>query len=242
MDQFEGVLIEEEKGCQIVKLPINSSKQNMQNKKCDYKTLAIMTLYSYMTPNEITLEQGYEELYRFAYRNKIEKDMDEIEELSNNKRDTIIRNIKKLTKLNSGLITAVNSPKGIIYYINYRGEKGGDFVTIEEDILRLLVNTTNSSVIKVYILLKYLCRKGSREIHRAYIAEQIGLSTNRNSLNRISDMTYVLEQIGLIKKKVKYKTIILENGNEHFTQATEYELCTYEEYKQKRNNYKNKKI
>ena len=119
MDQFEGVLIEEEKGCQIVKLPINSSKQNMQNKKCDYKTLAIMTLYSYMTPNEITLEQGYEELYRFAYRNKIEKDMDEIEELSNNKRDTIIRNIKKLTKLNSGLITAVNSPKGIIYYINY---------------------------------------------------------------------------------------------------------------------------
>ena len=64
---------------------------------------------------------------------------------------------------------------------------------------------------KVYILLKYLCRNECKEIHRAYIAEQIGLSTNRNNLRIISDITYVLERLKLIKVKREYKTILLNN-------------------------------
>lgn len=231
--EFEDIIIEEEKGCKILKLPINSSKENMQNKKCDYRILALMTLYSNRTPNEISLDEGYEELYRYIYKNKIEDNMEEIEVLTNNKRDTIIRNIKKLAKLSNGLITATNSPNGICYYIHYA--KDNNYVTIEEDILRTLVNATNSNVIKTYILFKYLCRNGSKEIHRAYIAEQIGLSTNRNNLRIISDIIYVLERLKLIKVKREYKTILLDNGKEQYTQVNEYELCTYKEYiKQKK--------
>lgn len=235
MDHFEGVLIEEEKGCQIVKLPINSSKQNMQNKKCNYKTLAIMTLYSNMTPNEITLEQGYEELYRFVYENKIKNNIIEIENLSHYKQDTIIRNIRKLAKLNKGLITVVNSPKGIVYYINYRSEKGGDFVTIEEDILKYLIDTGNSNVIKVYILLKYLCRNGKRAVTNEYIAEQIGL--NKNSHKNIQSVINIIKSLVNNKLIKKYKnnglTFYDENDNKYkYKTINEYELISYNKWKE----------
>lgn len=235
MNNFEDIIIEEKKGCKILKLPINSSKKNMQNKKCDYRILGLMTLYSNRTPSEISLDEGYEEIYRYIYKNKIEDNMEEIEILTNNKRDTIIRNIKKLAKSSNGLIIATNSPNGICYYIHYA--KDNNYVIIEEDILKTLVNATNSNVIKVYILLKYLCRNECKEIHRAYIAEQVGLSTNRNNLRIISDITYVLERLKLIKVKREYKTILLDNGKEQYTQVNKYEVCTYDEYiKQKNKN------
>ena len=41
----------------VVMLPMSSKKCNMQNKKCDYKTLAIMTLYSNFTPIEMQDEK-----------------------------------------------------------------------------------------------------------------------------------------------------------------------------------------
>ena len=235
MNNFEDIIIEEKKGCKILKLPINSSKKNMQNKKCDYRILGLMTLYSNRTPSEISLDEGYEEIYRYIYKNKIEDNMEEIEILTNNKRDTIIRNIKKLAKSSNGLIIATNSPNGICYYIHYA--KDNNYVIIEEDILKTLVNATNSNVIKVYLLLKYLCRNECKEIHRAYIAEQVGLSTNRNNLRIISDITYVLERLKLIKVKREYKTILLDNGKEQYTQVNKYEVCTYDEYiKQKNKN------
>ena len=57
----------------VVMLPMSSKKCNMQNKKCDYKTLAIMTLYSNFTPIEMQDEKGVYETYRFLYKNKIIK-------------------------------------------------------------------------------------------------------------------------------------------------------------------------
>lgn len=231
MDQFEDILIEEEKGCKIVKLPINSSKQNMQNKKCNYKTLAIMTLYSNMTSKEITLEQGYEELYRFVYESKIKNKIVEIENLSHYKQDTIIRNIRKLAKLNNGLITVVNSSNGIIYYINYRSEQGGDFVTIEEDILKYLIDTGNSNVIKVYILLKYLCRNGRRAVTNEYIAEQIGL--NKNSGKNIQSVINIIKSLvnNKLIRKIKNKGVKFDDDKFKFKITNEYELIDYNEWK-----------
>ena len=65
----------------VVMLPMSSKKCNMQNKKCDYKTLAIMTLYSNFTPIEMQDEKGVYETYRFLYKNKIIKFTKEIEEI-----------------------------------------------------------------------------------------------------------------------------------------------------------------
>lgn len=77
----------------ILNLPINSTKENMQNKKCDYKTLSIITVYSNKTP--FSEDDSVEELYRYLYRNKLLANSAEIEELSNLK-------INKIYDINSG--------------------------------------------------------------------------------------------------------------------------------------------
>lgn len=229
--EFEDMIIEEEKGCKILKLPINSSKENMQNKKCNYKTLAIMTLYSNRTPNEVSLDKGYEELYRYLYENKIRDNILEIEKLSHNKQDTIFRNIRKLAKLNNGLITVANSSNGIIYYINYRSAEGGDYVIIEEDILKYLIDTGNSNVIKVYILLKYLCRKGKKAITNEYIADQIGLSPkSHKNIQTVINIIKSLVNNKLIKK-TKDKGVKFNDDKCKYKEINEYEIIGYKEWK-----------
>ena len=231
MNNFKDIIIEEKKGCKILKLPINSSKENMQNKKCNYKTLALMTLYSNISPDEITLDDGYEELYRYLYENKIKDSIIEMEKLSHNKQDTIFRNIRKLAKINNGLITVTNSTKGIIYYINYRSTEGGDYVIIEEDILKYLIDTSNSNVIKVYILLKYLCKNGKKSITNEYIAEQIGLCSKSNkNIQSVINIIKSLVNNKLIKK-TKDKSVKFKDNKFKYKEINEYEVVKYEEWK-----------
>ena len=79
----------EENKCKVIKFPMSSDEVNMKNKKCDYKTLAIMTLHSNHTPSEN---------HRYVYKKDILLNKEEIESLSKNQIDTICRNIKKLCK------------------------------------------------------------------------------------------------------------------------------------------------
>ena len=191
----------------VVKLPMNSHEKYMKDKKCDYKTLAIMTLYSNMTPIEEQDENGSYEEYRYLYKNKIIKFTEEIEGLSKNKINTILKNIRRLSQLDDGsLVSACKNAEGEIYYvINYcNGDKGNKYVTIEEDMLRALTNACSSNTIKIYILLKYMCGDGERKITREYIAEQIGISTGKKGKQVVSDCTKTLSGCGFIKKRKVY--------------------------------------
>lgn len=228
----------------VVKLPMNVYEGNLGNKKCDYKTLATMTLYSsHKKPDEYGNEQ-----YRFLYRNKVITLSDEIEDLSKNKIDTILRNIKKLSNLTGNLVNASRTNDGkIVYTINYRdGEvirddegkpikmvKGG-FVLVEEDVLKFLVNISNSEDIKVYLLIKTLCEweernhnKSEKWITNAFICEHIGLSSNSKcSLQTISDITYMLERVHLINKRE-----IHTNVDGMVMRKIYYSIVPYEEWK-----------
>ena len=189
---------------EVVKFPMNSEEMHIQNKKCDYKTLAIMTLYSNMTPKEMLYEEGTDEIYRYVYKDKIIKFTDEIEKLSKNKINTIIKNMRKLSKLDNRLVNACKSKEGKIYYkINYTDMEGKSFVTIEEDILRVLINACNSNTIKIYILLKYMCRNGEVKMTREYIASQIGLSPSKGK-QIVTDCTKILSGAGFINKRKEY--------------------------------------
>lgn len=227
--------MQDKKESKVINFPLSSSKDNMQNKKCDYKTLAIMTLYSNMTPIEEQDKTGVYERYRFLYRNRIIKFTEEIETLSNNKIKTVLNNIKKISDLeNNTLVNAATTKDGKIYYIiNYEDDKGRKFVTIPDDMLRYLINVFNSDGIKIYILLKYLCAKGEKRITREYIADQIGLKKSKKVLERISDITHALECCGFIKKRYEYinevKCFIYYNVN------------TYEQWHNIRYNNSNKK-
>lgn len=227
-----------------IKLPINVYEGNMGDKKCDYKTLAIMTLYSNRKPHD----EDTNEQYRFIYRNKVIEFTNEIEQLSKNKMNTVLRNIKKLSNLTGNLVNASRNDEGkILYTINYRDGKiiyndegkpikidKGSFVIVEEDILKFLVNVGNSEDIKVYLLIKALCEwneriNGNKEkwITNSFICEHIGLSSNsKSNLQTISDITYILERIHLINKR-KVHT----NTDGILTCKNYYSVVDYEEWK-----------
>ena len=187
-------------------VPMNSSKENMKNRNCDYKTLAIMSLYSKFTPIEKQIEDGVDEQYIYLYRNKILESKDEIEEISKWKIKTVLNNMRKITMLNSNLITSMVYEdcgyEETYYMIDYSDEEGKEYVTIEKNILKILINIGNSDLIKIYILIKYLSRENARKISREYLAQEIGIENpSKSVLDRISKITSSLAKAGLIEKK-----------------------------------------
>ena len=187
-------------------VPMNSSKKNMKNRNCDYKTLAIMSLYSKFTPIEKQIEDGVDEQYIYLYRNTILESKDEIEEISKWKIKTVLNNMRKITMLNSNLITSMVYEdcgyEETYYMIDYSDEEGKEYVTIEKNILKILINIGNSDLIKIYILIKYLSRENARKISREYLAQEIGIENpSKSVLDRISKITSSLAKAGLIEKK-----------------------------------------
>lgn len=213
------------KKCEIIKFPMSSDENNMKDKKCDYKTLAIMTLYSNVNLNED---------HRFINKNNILLNKKEIESLSGNKIDTVCRNIKKLCRLGSDLVEAKNTNKGIVYIIRPLNENGRKFVKIEEDILRVLIDACSSNAIKTYILLKYRCGTKGARVTRKDIANNIGLSVKSDkNLKTITNIIRVLEKIDLITVDIEYVKEVESNGKEQLKKYNNYKIVDYENWKER---------
>lgn len=208
------------------RLPISSYEEYLKN--IDYMTYGIITYFSNRTmTDEIT---DTEELFRWVYKNKLIKNSDEIEKLSKNKFNTVMRNVRKLARMDNDLVIAKNSDNGIIYYINYYHMPHGKFVTIHHEILRYLLNVSNSNVIKTYVFLKYRCSNGKTKVTREEIADAIGLKPNsENNLTAITDMIVSLSNI-LIEKEYKYITEINEKtGKEQVKRYCYYSIVNEED-------------
>ena len=211
-----------------MKFPISSKKEYMQDKKIDYKSLSVVTLYSKMKPKEILYELGEDELFRYTYQNKLKENKVEIEEFSNLKIATIIKTINKLSKLDNNLINLYKTDLNeVVYYINYCTLDENQYVLIEEEILKKLISIGNTSLIKTYILLKYLCKNSYKRISRKFIASNIGLSTTKSSLDIITDITNTLVDNNLIFKKYINTTI-----NKSYI---EYKVNSYDEWSKMNN-------
>lgn len=208
-------------------LPISTYEEYLKN--LDYMTYGIITYYSNRT---IADEEGYDtgELFRWVYKNKLIESQEEIEKLSKNKFNTVMRNVRKLAKMDNNLVVAKNSENGIIYIINYYHMPHGKFVIVHHEILRYLLNVSNSNVIKTYVFLKYRCKNGKTKVTREEIADAIGLSVDsRNNLEMISDITISLNDV-LIKKEYEYITEVDEKtGNELVKRYCYYTLIDDEE-------------
>lgn len=226
----------------VVNLPMCTQKKYMKDKKYDYKTLAIMTLYSKFTPIEEQHKTGNYEPYRFVYKNKIIEFTDEIENLSNKKIGTIINNMRKLSQIENGLVTATkNRNEQIIYYITYENELGRGYTTIPEEMLRRLIQCGNGNMIKAYLLIKYLCEDEKRrfgnsekKITNNYICEEIGLSSkSKTNIQCITEITNALEEWDFINKRyVK----LSEKGVKTYIY---YSLLSYEEWMSKKKDREN---
>lgn len=211
-----------------VRFPISTYEDYLKN--IDYMTYGIITYFSNRTaPDKEGEDSG--ELFRWVYKNRLIEKSDDIEKLSKNKFNTVMKNVRKLSKMDNNLVVAKNSDKGIIYYINYYHMPHGYYVTIHSEILRFLLDISNSNVIKTYVFLKYRCAKGKTKVTREEIAEAIGLSSNsRNNLTTVSNITTSLKNNMLIKKEYDYTTEVdEETANEKVKVCCYYSIVDEEE-------------
>lgn len=203
------------------KLPITSSKICLTDKGVNYKILMLMTLLSNVQLYKDILDTGNEETWRYLYRNKLKECKDLVESLSQTKLNTVLRTIKKMEKLDCNVIAIRKTENNeIVYDINY-GTR--EYVTIETKIMKALINSFNSNSIKIYVILKYMCRNGKRRITQEWLLNQIGLTSySKNNRQMISDITTELHCGGYINKE----TISIE-GNKIINY---YEVNSFDEW------------
>ena len=202
-------------------LPLSSYNEHLKNMK-NYWEYGLITYYSEFEQSDDD-EKQY--LYRYAYKNNLEKNKEEIEEMCKKKFSTVMKNVRLLVKGDNSLVGAKNSDNGIIYTINYFKEPHGYYILIHRKILKYLLKHFDVNTLKVYVFLKYRCLKRKTKVTREEICEAIGLSTDsRNNLTTISDITVALNE-KLIKKTYEYITEINEeSGNEQVKRYCYYEI------------------
>lgn len=234
-------VILDECGKVVWDVPMNTSFINCSKKDenyMDYKAYALFMYFSKRKGKEVcdmlNLDFSEIEEHRFLYDNFINENMEKFEKLSDWKKQNIKKQINKLTKAGNKVVSADYTSNGDLYYkfipyVNKENKliKDGTFVTIESDILKFLINSTNSNVIKIYCFLKWFLidqkhyektkevRYIEKPIDRKFILKQIGLNSNSgkmaSSISRdIEDMlvmTHLIERRRIVKQefgKTKY--------------------------------------
>lgn len=217
-------------------LPINSEKKNVGNKKVNKLNESILIFCSnYQDLHEVEEYDGFDN-DRYIYENKIIKNKELIEGYSKTKINTFIRNVRKLAKVESGIISIEQHKGENVYRIN----KGEKYVLIERKILEVLIDSCSNQLIKTYIFLHWRVGEKGGIVSRKEIATNIGYSANtgeRQLKEIVKNIDTTLVKLGLIRRQ----TITLdsmENGNE-YNKATYYEVVPYEEWIQFWNNGKN---
>ena len=216
-------------------MPINSTIENVKNKKVNKLNESILIYFSnYQDLHEVEEYDGFDS-DRYIYENKIIKNKDLVEQYSKTKINTFIRNVRKLSKLESGIISVEQHKGENVYRIN----KGEKYVLIERRILEVLINNCSNPLIKIYIFLKWRVGEKGGIVSRKEIAQNIGYSTKSDIQLKqmVKDIETTLVKLGLVRRQ----TITLdsmENGNE-YNKATYYEVVPYEEWIKFWNNGKN---
>ena len=216
-------------------LPISSYDDYLQNLK-DYMEYGIITYYSNFKKQD---DFGNEALFRYVYENKLKDNQEQIEKISKKKFTTVLKNIRKLVKMDNNLVVASNSPNGIVYTINYSTEPHGYYVTIHHEILKYLLDTSNEDALKLYVFLCYRCKKGETKITLKEMANAIGLSPNsKDNLQKITNITMSFDD-NLIKKRYVYETVYDEDTNKFKTKKfCYYTIMTYEQFKDRNDKQK----
>ena len=224
--------------------PMNT--EYIKDKKMDYETLGLITLYSNYKSETVCEEEGLSisdvEYHRYIYEkgsNSINSNMKNMEKISKNKRRNIKRNIKKLTECNNRVVEVCSDINGNIYYkINpyaNSNEGMGKFVVINNKMLEYLIHTGNSNMIKTYCMIKVLLWDDNnkcyikRQITRDFLLKQIGLSNCEKNLQQMTDILKSLTANNFIKRE-KNVNVTEVNGEGVVRIMYTYEVVDDEEW------------
>ena len=224
--------------------PMNT--EYIKDKKMDYETLGLITLYSNYKGEVVCDNEGLSisevEYHRYIYEkgsNSINSNMKNMEKISKNKRRNIKRNIKKLTECNNRVVEVCSDINGNIYYkINpyaNSNEGMGKFVVINNKMLEYLIHTGNSNMIKTYCMIKILLWDDKnkcyieRQLTREFLLKQIGLSESGKNITMMGNILKSLVANGFIKRK-KITHVKEINGESIVKTNYIYELTTDDEW------------
>ena len=181
------------------KLPIIVKKEFLKDKNCDYHTLITISYFG-----ENNLKKKNISINSRTIRNEKE----DIEKISNKSWSSIYKSLVKMSTKHKDLIKIKKIKKENTYTISYSNKNNKGYILIDDNIIKILLGSKDSATIKTYILLKMMCKDGSKIITRDYICNNIGLSSSSSTnLNKITKITNYLEYKNLIKKEY------IKNGN-----------------------------
>lgn len=209
-------------------VPIPSHNDYISNKDVDYNIYSGLMLMSNYDSNNNKLDNT-----RYIYKNKFNNK--ELAIMCKVSESTIKRNMNKLRKAIIGdvapLVTTENTPNGIVYKLNYSIDDRY-YVTIPNDMLRYLINTSNSHMIKLYVFFKVQLANGSKQIQRDYISSSLGYKICKQNNDVISDMTKGLVAHGLIRKSERLEFFYDEVKDRQVPKTlVTYELVPDEEWR-----------
>lgn len=111
-----------------------------------------------------------------------------------------------------GLFNVLEDMNGdIIYEYNYNEE---EVVFIDSEMLECLASGCNSDTLKAYVFLCDFLKDSSKKVRKDFIAENIGLDIDEDSIETVSCILASLLQLGYIK----------------VTEVNEYAICSKEEW------------
>lgn len=175
------------------KIPVIIEKEFLKDKNCDYHALMVASCFgaNNLKKKNISIDSR-----------TIRNEKEDIEKISHKSWSTTYKSLVKMSTKYKGLIKVKKVKKENTYAISYSNKDNKGYILIDDNIIKILLRNRDSATIKTYMLLKMICKNGSKVVTRSYICDNIGLSSNSTTnLNKITKITNYLESNNLIKKE-----------------------------------------
>ena len=190
------------------KIPIAIEKEFLKDKNCDYHALMVASCFgtNNLKKKNISIDSR-----------TIRNEKEDIEKISHKSWATTYKSLMKMSAKHKNLIKVKKIKKENIYTVSYSNKNNKGYILIDDNIIKILLRNRDSATIKTYLLLKMICKNGSKIVTRSYICDNIGLTSNSTTnLNKITKITNFLEENNLIRKEY------IKNNN--CTRSIEYSI------------------
>lgn len=174
-------------------LPVIIEKEFLKDKNCDYHALMVVSCFgtNNLKKKKISIDSR-------TIRNKKE----DIEKISHKSWATTYKSLMKMSDKHKDLIKIKKIKKENTYTVSYSNKSSKGYILIDDNIIKILLRNRDSATIKTYLLLKMICKNGSKIVTRSYICDNIGLtSSSSTNLNKITKIMNFLEENNLIRKE-----------------------------------------
>lgn len=181
------------------KIPVIVEKEFLKDKNCDYHALMVASCFgtNNLKKKNISIDSR-----------TIRNEKEDIEKTSHKSWSSTYKSLIKMSDKHKDLIKIKKIKKENTYTVSYSNKNNKGYILIDDNIIKILLGSRDSTTIKTYLLLKMICKDESKIVTRDYICYNIGLaSSSSTNLNKITKITNFLEESHLIKKEY------IENNN-----------------------------